>query len=98
MVPILIHYSVDEDESATNVKYIMNYFHQLNEFDVPGIRHSVYKMGKANFVHVCHYPTNASCEAATGLPAFKQFVKKLETIIEQEPVVNNVEEIGRYCG
>lgn len=98
MAPILIHYSVNEEQSATNVKYIMNYFHQLNEYDIHGIRHAVYKMGRANFVHVCHYPTNASCEAATSLPAFKQFVKKLETIIEQEPVVNDVVEIGNYSG
>ena len=94
---ILINYSVAEEKSDENVRFINNFLQQLEDFSLQGVNHSVYRIGRASFIHICRYNTTALCDEATGIPAFKSFLTNLQRIVDQEPVCNNVEELGYYA-
>jgi hypothetical protein len=97
MTYILINYSVKEEWADDNVRLIDDLIRQLKENAVKGISHSVYKMGRSSFIHICRYADLPACEEATSFPAFKMFLNTLEKIVDQEPIVNNIEEIGYYA-
>ena len=93
---ILINYSVKEEWAAYNRKLIEDFIQQLRDYPVPGISYSAYKIGKASFIHICHYSTAPLCEEVTNRPTFKHFLKTLENIVDQEPIVNDIKEIGYF--
>lgn len=93
---ILINYSVKEKWTEYNQRLIEDFIQQLEDYSVQGISHSVYKIGRSSFIHICCYSSVRFCERATSLPAFKHFLNTLEDIVDQEPIVNDIEEIGHY--
>jgi hypothetical protein len=96
MTHTLINYSVAEEKSDENVRFINNFLQQLEDLSIKGVDHSVYRMGRASFIHICRYNTTSLCDEAMGIPAFKSFLTNLERIVDQEPVCNEVEELGHY--
>jgi hypothetical protein len=97
MTNILINYSVAEEKSDENVRFINNFLQQLEDFSLRGVNYSVYRMGRASFIHICHYSTTSIYDEAMGIPAFKSFLTNLERIVDQEPVCNEIEELGYYA-
>lgn len=97
MTQTLINYSVAEEKSDENVRFINNFLHQLEDLSVQGVNHSVYRIGRASFIHICRYNTTSLCDEAMGIPAFKSFLTNLERIVDQEPVCNEIEELGHYA-
>ena len=96
MIHILTTYSVKEEWSAYNKKLIENFIQQLKVYSIGGVSHVVYRVGTTSFVHICRYASMSICEKATNIPSFRLFLDRLESIVDEEPITNSVEEIGHY--
>jgi hypothetical protein len=96
MINILITYSVKEEWSEYNKELIEGFFQQLRNCSIKGVSHVVYRFGTTSFIHICRYTSMAVCEKATDIPAFINFLSKLESIVDKEPITNTIEELGHY--
>ena len=96
MIHILITYSVKERWSEYNKQLIKGFIRQMSDCSIRGASHFVYRVGASSFIHICRYTSRTLCEKATNIPAFKNFLNRLESIVDKEPITNAVEEIGHY--
>jgi hypothetical protein len=96
MIHIIITYSVKEKWSEYNKQLIEGFIQQLRDYSIRGVSHFVYKVGASTFIHICRYASISVREKAADMPAFKDFLSKLESILDKEPIAHAVEEIGHY--
>lgn len=96
MIHILITYSVKEEWSEYNKELIEGFFQQLRDYSIKGVSHVVYRFGTTSFIHICRYTSMHLCEKATNIPAFRNFLSKLENIVDKKPITNALEELGHY--
>ncbi|MEO6870178.1 MAG: antibiotic biosynthesis monooxygenase [Ginsengibacter sp.] len=89
-------YSVLEDTVDENVRLIQNVVKQLREEGLPGVKYSVYKMGKNVFIHTAQFTTEEAYKKFDQLTAFKKFRSELGAKLKDKPITNVVEEIDSY--
>jgi hypothetical protein len=97
MTNILIHYSVIPGSCEENIQLIKLFLQQLCARSQPGVTHRVFKCGKTAFIHLCRYDDTKMLEEATQLASFQLFVENLKNIMVDEPITNNITEIGHYA-
>ena len=96
MTHILITYSVKEEWSEFNRELIESFIQQLHDYAIRDVSHVVYRLETTSFIHISSYTTASLCEKAANIPAFKHFLNMLESIVDNEPIAYDVEEIGHY--
>jgi len=93
---LLINYSVKKENVADNILCIENMLAELKAHPAADIFYAVYQMGDNSFIHLQCFPDEEITKEIFRRPAFQHFFSQLESIIDQEPVSNDVEKIGFY--
>lgn len=93
----LIRYKLKPDRVPENEQFVKEVFRQLQETKPEGLRYATYKLAdEVSFVHIVQYATEEARQQLVGLPAFKNFQMGIRDRCEEQPVVQEVIEIGSY--
>lgn len=94
MKQVLINYMVKPEKVGENIVLIKNVFLELKATKTKDVKYSAFRMGENVFVHVAQFETPEAEEEFNRLEAFRAFRKNIETRQMEQPIVNQIEEIG----
>jgi quinol monooxygenase YgiN len=93
----MIRYKVKADRVAENESLIAKVYEELHRLQPPGLRYATLRLDDGvSFVHIVSYEQADSNNALTTLPAFKAFAAEIRDRCEDQPVTNELKEIGSY--
>lgn len=92
----LVNYSVRPKTTGENIHLIEEFFRELQEKNITGIEYTVYRIGQTSFIHVSGISNEEAGQQVASLPAFRHFLETMNDRLDQDPISNEIKEIGRY--
>ena len=96
MKEFFIHYIIQEDKVSENIARVREVFNSLNKTPIKGMSYSSYLMGDNLFVHIARFEDEMVLSDFATQVAFQKFLDELEFRLKEEPIENNIREIGFY--
>ncbi len=96
MTEFFIHYIIQEDKVSENIARVREVFNSLNKTPIKGLSYSSYLMGENLFVHIARFEDDEVISDFSAQREFKKFLTELEFRLKEEPIKNDIREIGFY--
>jgi hypothetical protein len=96
MKEMFIHYIIEEGKVSENIARVRELFNSLNKRPIKGMSYSSYLMGENLFVHIARFENENAIADFSSQTEFLQFLDGLEFRLKEEPIENDIREIGFY--
>ena len=96
MREFFIHYIIQEDKVAENIARVKDVFDSLSETPIKGMSYASYLMGENLFVHIARFEDETVISDFMTQVEFQKFLNELDSKLKEEPIENNIKEIGFY--